>query len=49
MYKPELQGFTINDRYTVGPALGAGAFGEVYIVYDIQQEKLYALKKVHRI
>lgn len=46
MIKRELQGFTINDRYTVGPSLGEGAFGEVYIVYDIEQEKMLALKKV---
>lgn len=30
-----LQGLTIADKYNVGPLLGAGSFGEVYVVYDI--------------
>lgn len=46
MKKSEFRGYTINDQYVVGPSLGAGAFGEVYLVYDTKEEKMLALKKV---
>lgn len=36
----------IGGKYAVGPKIGSGSFGEVYLVNNFGTEEIYALKKV---
>lgn len=36
----------IGGKYAVGPKIGSGSFGEVYLVNNFGTEEIYAMKKV---
>ncbi len=38
--------YLIGGKYRVGPILGAGSFGEIYLVTDETTGQILALKKV---
>jgi serine/threonine protein kinase len=46
MRKSELCGKIIFNKYLVGSCIGSGSFGDVYLVYDIEREEVYAMKAV---
>lgn len=37
----------IGGKYAVGPKIGSGSFGEVYLVNLFGTAEVYAMKKVH--
>lgn len=39
----------IGGKYAVGPKIGSGSFGEVYLVNNFGTEEIYAMKKVSAI
>lgn len=41
-----LTGTKVCSKYVVGPKIGSGSFGEVYVVNLINTTEIYALKKV---
>ncbi len=40
-------GTLLNERYVVGKVIGTGGFGITYLGYDIQQEKIIAIKEYY--
>jgi serine/threonine protein kinase len=36
----------IGGKYAVGPKIGSGSFGEVFLVNNFGTEEIYAMKKV---
>lgn len=42
-----LTGTKIASKYMVGPKIGSGSFGEVYVVNEVGTYQIYALKKVY--
>ena len=44
-----LTGSKIASKYIVGPKIGSGSFGEVYVVNLLGSSELFALKKVEDI
>lgn len=40
-----LTGTKIASKYMVGPKIGSGSFGEVYVVNEVGTYQIYALKK----
>jgi serine/threonine protein kinase len=41
-----VQDTTVGGKYVVGPKIGSGSFGEVYIASELGVHEIYALKKV---
>lgn len=46
MKRNDLSGKVIFNKYLVGSRIGFGSFGDVYLVYDIDGEEIYAMKSV---
>lgn len=41
-----MTGTKVASKYIIGPKIGSGSFGEVYVVNFVGTNKLFALKKV---